>query len=57
MLILTRKPDEEVVIKTPSGEVIKVIVVQVRGKAVRLGFAADRSVEIVRDNAVVRDRH
>jgi carbon storage regulator CsrA len=48
MLVLTRKPDESVVITTGSGEEIVVSVLGVVGQQVRLGFDADESIDIVR---------
>ena len=48
MLVLTRKPDESVVITTASGEEIVVSVLGVIGQQVRLGFDADESITIDR---------
>jgi carbon storage regulator CsrA len=48
MLVLTRKPDESVVITTASGEEIVVSVLGVIGQQVRLGFDADESIAIDR---------
>jgi carbon storage regulator CsrA len=48
MLVLTRKPDESVVITTESGEEIVVSILGVVGQQVRLGFDADDSVIIDR---------
>ena len=48
MLVLTRKPDESVVITTEAGEEIIVSVLGVNGQQVRLGFDADESVIIDR---------
>ena len=48
MLVLTRKPDESVVITTGSGEEIVVSVLGVIGQQVRLGFDADESIAIYR---------
>jgi carbon storage regulator len=45
MLVLSRKPGEEVVI----GDDVRVIVVEIRGNQVRLGFAAPRETPILRD--------
>lgn len=46
MLVITRKPNEEIKIG-PNGE-ITVTVVEVRGNQVRLGINADRNVPIHR---------
>lgn len=44
MLVLSRKKDESIII---NGNIV-VTIVEVRGDKVRLGFIADRSVEIHR---------
>jgi carbon storage regulator CsrA len=49
MLLLTRRENESVVITTESGEEIFISVVSIVGKQVRLGFEADQSINIVRD--------
>jgi carbon storage regulator len=48
MLILTRRPDESLVMTTPKGEQVEVIVLGVKGNQVRLGIVADKSINIVR---------
>lgn len=48
MLVLTRKRDEDIVIKTPEGRTITVTVVRLFSDTVRLGFKADSSVVISR---------
>lgn len=48
MLVLSRKPDESVVITTESGDEIKISVLSINGQQVRLGFDADESVTIDR---------
>lgn len=45
MLVLSRKPGEEIVI----GDNIRVTIVAIRGKFVRLGFTAPADVAIHRD--------
>jgi carbon storage regulator len=45
MLVLSRKPGEEVVI----GDNIRLTVVEIRGNQVRLGFTAPRDVSIWRE--------
>jgi carbon storage regulator CsrA len=54
MLILSRKKSESVIIRTPSGEVIKVMVVETgiagtHSGGAKLGFTADRSIQIHRE--------
>lgn len=46
MLVLSRKPDESVVITTESGDEIVISVLGIVGQQVRLGFDADESVKI-----------
>jgi len=50
MLILTRKMDEGVVIVNPlNGQIVAtVMVVEIRGREVKLGFAADPAIPIHR---------
>lgn len=48
MLVLSRKHDEDIVIKTSEGRVIIVKVVQIAGDKVRLGFTAAPDVLITR---------
>lgn len=48
MLVLSRKSNEQIVILTPSGEVVSVMVIEIRGDKARLGFDAARDVQIHR---------
>lgn len=48
MLVLSRKKDEDIVIKIPDGRVITVKVVQIIADRVRLGVTAPADVEIQR---------
>lgn len=54
MLILGRVIDEVVVITTPSGETVRVTLVDVRGKRVKLGFQASLDVVIDREEINIR---
>jgi len=56
MLVLGRRRGEAVIIETPSGETIRVIVAECRSNSVRLGFECDKSVNIYRDDARERYR-
>lgn len=47
MLVLSRKPEERIIIRKDGVE-IKLTVVQIGPNSVRLGFDADKSVEILR---------
>ncbi len=48
MLVLSRKPTESILITTPSGDVIRVLVDSIRGNRVSIGFEADRKIVIKR---------
>jgi sRNA-binding carbon storage regulator CsrA len=48
LLVLMRHEGEKVVITTPSGERIVVILVETRFHKAKLGFQADRSITITR---------
>ena len=49
MLVLTRKEDEALLIMTPSGEIIRITVKNIRKNSVRLTFEAAKEVRVVRD--------
>ncbi len=49
MLVLSRKRDEVVVVMDPAtGKRIDILLVDIRGDKVRLGFTADRSIQVHR---------
>lgn len=48
MLVLSRKVNETIIIRTPDGYQIEVMLVQIGRDKVRLGFEADPSVTINR---------
>jgi len=49
MLVLSRHPGQQVVLKTSSGEVISLMVIAVEANnKVRIGFDAPKSIEIHR---------
>ena len=55
MLVLTRRFGESVLIRTPEGREIKVLVVPGGGKrSVRLAFEAERSVVIEREELLAK---
>jgi carbon storage regulator CsrA len=54
MLILARKKHEGVTITVPGAGPIHVMVTDIRGDSVRLGFGADPSIAIHRDEVVVK---
>lgn len=49
MLVLGRNEGQKVMLTLPSGEVIAVSVVAVRGKKARLGFESPKNVSIDRE--------
>jgi carbon storage regulator CsrA len=55
MLVLKRRPEETITIKTPSGEVVLIKVCKVKGDAVKLGFDCHKSIEILRGDAKNRE--
>jgi carbon storage regulator CsrA len=48
MLVLTRRRNEAVVLTLPSGDPIRVVVTDIVGSQVRLGFDAPANVQIER---------
>ncbi|NND81306.1 MAG: carbon storage regulator [Gammaproteobacteria bacterium] len=48
MLILTRKPDEAIILTLATGERIEVIIAGVSGNQVKVGLDAPEAVEIMR---------
>ncbi len=48
MLNLTRRPNQSIIITTADGQEIEVVVLGIRGNQVRIGIAADDSIEILR---------
>lgn len=55
MLVLSRKYDEDIVIKTPEGRIITVKVVQLLPDKVKLGFTADPAVTISRRELLTQE--
>ena len=52
MLVLSRKLNQDITLTTSSGDVIVVRIVETRNGAVRLGFIAERSVVISRNELI-----
>lgn len=50
MLVLSRKIDEKIII----GEIIEVIVVDIRGDKVRLGITAPKEIKVYREEVYER---
>lgn len=56
MLILSRNVRERVIILLPDGRRITVTLIDIRGShSARLGFDADRDIQIHRDEVVARN--
>jgi len=49
MLVVTRRPGEAIVIQLPTGELIEVVVLFVKGEQVKLGTGAPRHLPAVRE--------
>ena len=49
MLVLSRRRDEAIVMRSRAGIEIRLLVVDVRGNKVRLGIEAPPEIEIVRE--------
>lgn len=48
VLILSRKPQEEIVCQLPGGQEVRIVVIEVCGNKVRLGIGAPRDVPVFR---------
>lgn len=58
MLVLSRKKNEQIVIPLPTGELIIIALVEIRGDKVRLGIEAPKEIEVHREevfDAIQRD--
>ena len=55
MLVLSRKKDEDIVIKTPEGRVITIKVVDIINDRVRLDFTAADAVVISRKELLTQE--
>ncbi len=57
-LVLSRRPDEKITIKVPPSseeQTIEVKCLQPNGKQSRLGFSAEKHINIVRNELLERD--
>lgn len=57
MLILTRRPSEEIYIEDADGNLIRVAVLGVSGNQVRLGIDAPANVHIARSEIYKSKKH
>ena len=56
MLVLSRRAGEAVVIETPSGERVKVVVLSKHGNQVRMGIIANTRVAVDREEIHLRKK-
>ena len=56
MLILTRRPGESIIIELPTGELIQVVVLGVKGNQVRIGTEAPKEIAVHREEIAQRIR-
>jgi carbon storage regulator CsrA len=54
MLILTRRPNETLVFRTASGEIIKATVLGVHSNQVRIGVDAPKSISVDREEIYLK---
>ena len=54
MLVLTRKIGESLIIQTSTGEEIEIIVLDIKGKQVRVGTEAASDISIYREEVLER---
>jgi len=57
MLVLTRKIGESLIIKTSTGEEIEIMVLDTKGKQVRIGTEAASDVTVYRNEVLERLRY
>ena len=49
MLVVTRRPSESLVIELPTGELVEITVLSVKGNQVKLGTNAPKHLSVVRE--------
>jgi carbon storage regulator len=54
VLVLTRKPQQAIMLDIPGGDQIKVVVLGVKGSQVQLGIEASRDVKIAREELLAK---
>ena len=55
MLILTRYPDQSVILQLPNGDNIEVYINSIKGQQVKLGIDAPDNISILRDELFYKD--
>lgn len=54
MLVLTRRAGEALVMETPSGELIKVVMLEQHGNQMRMGVIADNKIKVDREEIYLK---
>lgn len=54
-LVVTRREYERVIITTPKGEVVEIVVKRIKGAQVRLGIGAPKSFDVMRADARTKE--
>jgi carbon storage regulator len=54
MLVVTRRTGEAIVIELPTGELIEMVVLSLKGKQVKLGTDAPKHLPVVREELLER---
>jgi len=54
MLILTRRPGETLIIELPTGELVEVTVLGIKGNQIKIGIDAPADIAIVREELLER---
>ena len=49
ILVVTRRPGEAIVIELPTGELIEVVVLSIKGNQVKLGTDAPKHLPVMRE--------
>ena len=55
MLVLTRNPGDAFTIRQPDGSKIRVVILERRGRQIRVGIVAPKGVSILRDEILAAD--
>jgi carbon storage regulator CsrA len=52
MLVLSRKPEESIIINTPDNKEIKITLIKIENKKVKIGISADSTYTILREELI-----
>ena len=56
MLVLSHMLDDKTFINLEDGRVITIVITKLDNRRVKIGFDAPKSIMIVRENAVIKER-